>query len=137
MKKFARLENDILVEIIDEFLALDGQQIPMDLRYTKEFINDLVNISNIASTPKIGFVYKDGVFSAPIQADPILTRDEAERLRLTAYSNPITGCDRYFSESICLQAEGFAVSSVEVKDAKAKGLARKLEIQTLYPYPAE
>lgn len=137
MKLFARVENDVLVEFINEFVDIEGQQIPVALRYTEEFISDLVDVSNSTPLPEVGFVYKGGVFTAPVVVEPSFTNDEVEIFRLTAYANPVTGSDRYFSESLALQAEGFAATSTEVKEAKAKGLARKLEIQTLYPYPAE
>lgn len=86
-------------------------------------------------TVQCGYVYSDGGFSKPTPEIKVLTKEEAENLRLMAYANPILGCDRYFAEVMSLQAEGFAVSSTEVKEAKAKGLARKAEIQALYPYP--
>lgn len=91
----------------------------------------------VDSSVKEGQQFVDGVFSDIVKVVPVLSKDAVESLRLTAYANPITGSDRYFSESLALQAEGFATTSIEVKEAKAKGLARKLEIQTLYPYPAE
>lgn len=68
---------------------------------------------------------------------PVLTREEVEQLRLRAYADPITGSDRYFAEALSLQAEGFGATSAEVKEARAKGTARKAEIQSTYPWPAE
>lgn len=82
-----------------------------------------------------GMQYVEGVFAD--KSRPIMSQTEVEIQRLNAYSHPVTGSDRYFSESLALQAEGFAASSLEVKEAKAKGLARKTEIQALYPYPVE
>lgn len=136
MTSYARIQEGKVVEIItltqvDE----DGKEKPVELCYAPEFVESLVDITNLSSAPSEGFNYNNGVFSAPVEVVPQFTKEEIEKFRLIAYSDPVNGCDRYFSESICLQAEGFAVSSTEVKEAKAKGLARKLEIQTLYPYP--
>lgn len=66
-----------------------------------------------------------------------VTKETQEHERLRAYADPVTGCDRYFSEVLSLQAEGFTSTSPEVKEVRAKGLARKQEIQSLYPYPEE
>lgn len=97
-----------------------------------------VEVTDLATKPEQDWTY-DGVnFAAPIVPEStVQTKEQVEELRLTAYANPITGCDRYFAEVMSLQAEGFAASSVEVKDTKAKGLARKAEIQALYPWPTE
>lgn len=137
MTSYARIQEGKVVEIItltqvDE----DGIEKPVELCYAPEFVEALVDITTLSSKPSEGFNYNNGVFSAPVKVVPQFTKEEIEKFRLIAYSDPVNGCDRYFSESICLQAEGFAVSSTEVKEAKAKGLARKLEIQALYPYPA-
>lgn len=89
-------------------------------------------------TAGIGWSYTDSVFTKPpeeLPSIPAPTKDQVELFRLKAYADPVTGSDRYFSEAVALQAEGFAATSTEVKDAKAIGLARKLEIKALYPYP--
>lgn len=92
-----------------------------------------------SDTAQTGWKYLNGEFIAPvIVVEPeILTKEQVEQRRLVAYSNPISGCDRYFAEVMSLQAEGFAASSPEVKDTKNKGLSRKAEIKALYPYPDE
>lgn len=58
-----------------------------------------------------------------------------EKQRLIAYADPLTGSDRYFAEALSLQADGYTASSVEVKELKLKGLARKEEIKLAYPKP--
>lgn len=65
--------------------------------------------------------------------DP-LTHDEVERLRLTAYADPVTGSDRYFAEAVRLQAMGGTQADIDT--AKSAGAARYAEIQALYPWPA-
>lgn len=78
-----------------------------------------------------GYTWDGLSFTAPVPA-PSQTLS-TEILRLKAYSDPVYGSDRYFSEAAALQAEGFSATSVEVKEVKSKGLARKSEIKTLYP----
>lgn len=123
MTFYIRLQDDIAVEIVET----DG-----DIK--EMYSPELVWVVGSASV-KSGQIYKNGVFSDIVEPVPVLSKEEAEVARLTAYAHPINGCDRYFSESISLQAEGYAPTSLEVKEARAKGLARKLEIQVLYPYP--
>lgn len=79
---------------------------------------------------------QDGVVGLVSKTSSI-SDSQIESLRLQAYADPVTGSDRYFSESMSLQVEGCAVTSVEVKAAKAKGLARKKEIQAQYPWQSK
>lgn len=121
--------------------ALIEEGVVKELLETDQDISTMFHPSVVwieaGETVQCGYVYSGEVFSKPIPEIKILTKEETENLRLVAYANPILGCDRYFAEVMSLQAEGFAATSTEVKDAKAKGLSRKLEIQALYPYPAE
>lgn len=79
---------------------------------------------------------QDGIVGLVSKTSSI-SDSQIESLRLQAYADPVTGSDRYFSESMSLQVEGCAVTSVEVKAAKAKGLARKKEIQAQYPWQSK
>lgn len=120
---WAHLENNVVVEITD----ID----PLD-RYPVEFI--WIPCSN---SVKLGDEFINGSFITPTIETVVADKSFIEAQRLIAYANPVTGSDRYFAEVLSLQAEGFAATSAEVKEAKAKGLARKLEIQALYPWPVE
>lgn len=60
-----------------------------------------------------------------------LTREQIDRLRLLAYSNPITGSDRYYVESISAKDPEVSKKSAEMADA------RRHEIQAQYPWPNE
>lgn len=86
---------------------------------------------------EVGYLYENSNFKSPVEQTQTLSKEEIEEMRLIAYANPVTGIDRYFAEVLSLQAEGFTATSPEVKEAKAKGLSRKSEIQALYPYPVE
>lgn len=63
-----------------------------------------------------------------------LTREQIEAMRLRAYSDPLTGSDRYFAESSRLQAMGSAQEEIDA--ANAAGANRYAEIQNAYPWPA-
>lgn len=63
-----------------------------------------------------------------------LTREQIEEMRLRAYSDPLTGSDRYFAESTRLQVMGSAQEEIDA--AIAAGANRYTEIQDAYPWPA-
>ena len=65
---------------------------------------------------------------------PRIGRVEVEHARLRAYSDPITGSDRYFAEA---QRESLLGNAEAAEAAKALGLARFSEIQADNPWPAE
>lgn len=68
---------------------------------------------------------------APVE--PKKSRDEIELMRLTAYADPVTGSDRYFSEASRLTAMGG--SSADISAAMALGVSRAAEIAAMYPWP--
>lgn len=136
MKIYARVVDSIVVEVIElNNRDEDGNFIPVGDCFTPEFVKDLVDVTG--NRPAEGFIYNQGVFSPPSASSLIspTNKEDTEIKRLSAYANPVTGSDRYFAEAMSLQAEGFAASSTEVKETKAKGVARKSEIKSLYPYP--
>lgn len=137
-KSYARLDDKgVVQEIIHAYVDEHGNEYPITQMFLPEFAASLIDLTNANMKPSVGFWYEGGVFQPPIKEDIQPTKEEIEKLRLLAYADPVTGIDRHFAEVLSLQAEGFAASSTEVKDAKVRGLARKAEIQTLYPYPFE
>lgn len=62
-----------------------------------------------------------------------LAKDEVERKRLYAYADPITGCDRFFSEALRLESSGAPLD--DIKAARTAGAARFAEIQEQIPWP--
>lgn len=73
---------------------------------------------------------KGQITSGPMPAPPPLTVEENERLRLSAYANPLTGSDRYFSEALRMQVMG----EEGWEDVRSAGVIRYKEIQALYPW---
>lgn len=125
MITYARIENNKVQEIF---------QTNLDIYSVFPTSWTWVDVSKVSPQPCVGWDYVNGVFSEGVMyPHKNLSNADIETLRLQAYANPLTGSDRYFSEAGALQAEGFTATSTEVKEAKAKGLARKLEIKALYP----
>jgi hypothetical protein len=120
---WVRIEDEIVVELTD---------IDPEGRYHPSLVWVVAS-----SDVSYGDKFEDGYFSKIIEPVPSITRIQIETLRLIAYADPINGSDRYFSEVMSLQAEGYEASSLEVKETKAKGLAKKAEIKALHPYPVE
>lgn len=61
----------------------------------------------------------------------MITESDIERLRLTAYADPITGSDRYFNEATRMQLMGEAGWEA----VKAEGVVRYQAIQQQFPWP--
>lgn len=61
----------------------------------------------------------------------LLTAEQVELNRITEYTNPFTGSDRYFNESSRMKAMG-EEGWEEVRD---KGVLRYNEIKALNPWP--
>jgi hypothetical protein len=59
------------------------------------------------------------------------TKSEIEEFRLKSYSNPLTGSDRLFSESMRMQIMGES----GFEEVRARAIARFEEIQAQYPWP--
>lgn len=66
---------------------------------------------------------------------PKKTRADVEAERIVAYSHPVTGSDRFFSEAARLHAMG--ASQKEIDEAKSAGVHRYQEIQAAYPWPVD
>jgi len=66
--------------------------------------------------------------------NPIKTFEEVEQDRLRAYSDPLTGSDRYMIEH---QVKTLAGDTVGAELAKENLLKRRVEIAAENPYPDE
>ncbi|MDZ7890098.1 MAG: hypothetical protein U5M72_12945 [Pseudomonas sp.] len=73
----------------------------------------------------------------PFLADPPppapLTVEQIDALRLTAYADPVTGSDRYFSEVARLQVMGGSAADIEA--TRTAGTERYEAIKAQYPWP--
>lgn len=101
-------------------------------------VSDELFWQTVNETDGVWIILDDGsIVKRPHTPEVQISNLEIENKRLIAYSDPIHGSDRYFCELLSLQAEGYSANSSEVKQVKAKGLAKKLEIKTQYPYHEE
>lgn len=70
----------------------------------------------------------------PVKDHNAIRLKNIENQRLIAYADPITGSDRYLSESARLEALGDSVGATE---AREKAVERYYEIQKEFPYELE
>jgi len=70
-----------------------------------------------------------------LQSPPpvVMTASDIERLRLTAYADPISGSDRYFNEATRMQL----MDEGGWETIKTAGIVRYQKIQQEYPWPAD
>ena len=140
MKIYAYIIEGFVKEIVQPFTDEDGNEVPVEKRFTEDFIKSLQDISTTSPKPKQGWMFKDNQFKDPTDyqnSEKELNNQQIENLRKSTYSDPINGSDRFFIEALSLQAQGISATSAEVKDIKAKGLARKEEIKSEYKYSSE
>lgn len=97
MKIYAHIFNGAVIEIIqpmtyetdaEDGSYVAGDEIPISLRFTPEFVSTLVDISEISPMPTIGMVYDGTSFSEyvppPLSAEQILAMNTATRDALLA-----------------------------------------------------
>lgn len=73
MKIYARIDNGVVVEIIasalwpEELPNIGGKEIPIEHRFTREFVATLVDITDASPQPDSGWTAVDGgkTFSPP------------------------------------------------------------------------
>jgi len=103
MKSYARIDNGIYVEFIAP-MAYDaespywqegepsriGEEIPIEERFTPEFVSWLVEITDLDPVPQIGWTYTSGIF-APWAPNPqdILAANQAEQASLLAQASQV------------------------------------------------
>lgn len=76
MKSFARIDNNIVVEMIpaaiydaDGLNWHEGDEIPIEKRFTPEFVATLIDVTDLDPYPQVGWSYNNGVFT-PYSAPP-------------------------------------------------------------------
>lgn len=61
-----------------------GDEIPIDLRFTPEFVALLVDVTDVVPMPDQGWLYSGGMFSEPVPAIPSMEERTAQRDALMA-----------------------------------------------------
>lgn len=131
-KIYARVVDGVVFELIQALQDEKGNEIPLHKVFTEDFVKQCVEVPR-GELPKQGWEFKNAIFSEPLKENKPNHQEDYTTLRLIAYADPVNGSDRYFAEALALQADGYTASSVEVKELKQKGLARKEEIKLAYP----
>lgn len=76
MKTYARIFDGKVVEIILPIVGDDGVEVPIELRFTPDYVLSMVEITGIDPIPQEAWTYVDGVFAAPVPRAP--TQQEIE-----------------------------------------------------------
>lgn len=76
MKTYARIFEEKVVEIILPITGDDGIEVPIELRFTPDYVLSMVEITDIDPMPQEAWTYVDGFFSAPVPKVP--TQQEIE-----------------------------------------------------------
>ena len=97
MKIYARVDNSMVVEIIPPYVNESSEEVPIEQRYTAEFVLTLVDITEVSSMPLEGWTYDGLAFAAPIAHVPTAaeiiasnTQQQASLIAFAAQSmNPV------------------------------------------------
>ncbi len=69
MKTYARINSGVVVEIINP-LVLDGIEIPVEDRFTAEYVSTMVRSDTANPLPEGGWTYANGAFKPPVPVAP-------------------------------------------------------------------
>lgn len=65
MATYARIDNGVVVEIISPRLYDDGTEIPIELRFTPQFVATLIDVTNEDPMPGVWWDFDGEKFHAP------------------------------------------------------------------------
>lgn len=125
-KKYVVTNQDglIISRILESIHQIPKEAIRVTDEDWKKIIDTSLGDWMINKSGKISFIPRD---------DPPLTFQDIERFRIIAYSDPISGSDRLFSEAVRMQIMG----EEGYEEVRARAVARFEEIQAQYPWPAK
>lgn len=67
---YALIELGVVVEIIPPYVNPDGRDIPIEERYTADFVSRMVDITGLEPQPTIGWTYDGLILSPPVPYIP-------------------------------------------------------------------
>ncbi|WP_250538168.1 MULTISPECIES: tail fiber assembly protein [unclassified Caballeronia] len=70
MRIYARLQGNLVVEIIDPLTDAEGQEVPIDERYTQELVSTLIDVTDVEPKPEQGWTFDGSTFAAPVPYQP-------------------------------------------------------------------
>ncbi|NNB51701.1 tail fiber assembly protein [Pseudomonas fragi] len=86
MNVYAQINDAKVVEIIPPYVNESGEAVPIEQRYTPEFVQTLVDITDVNPRPLEGWTYDGSVFAAPVPYVPtaaeIIERNTQQRASL-------------------------------------------------------
>ena len=97
MKIYARVDNAMVLEIIPPYVNESSEEVPIEQRYTAEFVLTLVDITGENPMPVEGWTYDGSAFAAPVAHVPTAaevtasnTQQQASLIAFAAQSmNPV------------------------------------------------
>ncbi|WP_338523377.1 hypothetical protein NUH87_26865 [Pseudomonas batumici] len=72
MKTYARVDQGVVVEIVLPYATDEGVEVPIEERFTADFVAQMVDITGITPQPDQRWTYAKGVFAAPAVYQPTL-----------------------------------------------------------------
>lgn len=63
MKTYARVKGNVVQEIIKPLTDDSGEEIEIALRFSAEFVTDLVDVTDISPLPNQGWTYDGATFT--------------------------------------------------------------------------
>ncbi|SAL25753.1 Caudovirales tail fiber assembly protein [Caballeronia turbans] len=70
MKTYARIEAGVVMEIIAPMADDEGHDIPIEERFTPEFVATLVDVTDATPMPEQRWTYDGATFAAPVPYQP-------------------------------------------------------------------
>ncbi|QLG96686.1 DUF4376 domain-containing protein (plasmid) [Pseudomonas yamanorum] len=70
MKTYARIQEGVVVEFVAPFADADGNEVPISLRFTPDYVTAMVDVSAIDPRPELGWTYKRSKFAPPQAHQP-------------------------------------------------------------------
>lgn len=107
--------------------AISGDNLPPDAIELSD--DEWASLRDGLAAQKIVAIGDDGRPKLAEQAPYVKSRDEIQADRLRAYSDPLTGSDRYFSEALRMQV----MNEAGWEQVRATGVVRFKEIQEALP----
>jgi hypothetical protein len=88
MKTYVRVKDGVVQEVIAPYANEAGREVPIEDRFTPEFVVDLVDVSEVNPTPDQRWTYDGEAFSPPSVYKPspeeTLRLNQAEQAALLA-----------------------------------------------------
>lgn len=82
MKKYARIEAGVVVELVTPGPDLEGNQYDLELCFPKEFVDACIEITDLDPQPGERWTYDGSVFAAPVPHQP--TPDEIKAVNTSS-----------------------------------------------------